>query len=413
MIQIITSALLLVVACHSEAAGSSEIHYLRAEKPKEAKSSRMGLPLGAAYNPLLTGVNAVYLEAPFQNDSDTQIFFQGDPIVACKKIEGEISSASGVFYPPAPEYPGTTEDLGKALQIISEERVQFGVKSGGHTGSPGFSSTPGIQIALVRFNTVTYHQETHTADIGTGLVFDDLYKKLAETGDAVLGGRLSGIGVGGFVLGGGRLAPRIAMEPTFSTGYSWQTNQYGLAIDTVTEFELVSPSRETIIVNDESDPELFFGLKGGLNNFGNVWGGTVTYDSRYSQGLIAAYLKFTSNVTDPKAGIITTFNSFLSLVQLRSSSRHHDFQKIPSITDNTADQSFPENDLPGVRGVFDTVPLATFSHELMNVIYNETINVGRDIFANSGPLASYSFEPFLSDILSHNTMVSAYPPTRS
>ena len=68
------------------------------------------------------------------------------------------------------------------------------------------------------------------------------------------------------------------------SGYSWKTNQVGLAIDTIVAYELVKPSGEVVKVTEKSDSELFFGLKvcpvysncelltlkrnkGGLNNF--------------------------------------------------------------------------------------------------------------------------------------------------
>lgn len=54
------------------------------------------------------------------------------------------------------------------------------------------------------------------------------------------------LGVGGFVLGG---------------GYSWKTNQYGLTIDTVVAFDLVTPTGKILHVTETSEPDLFFGLK--------------------------------------------------------------------------------------------------------------------------------------------------------
>jgi hypothetical protein len=50
-------------------------------------------------------------------------------------------------------------------------------------------------------------------------------------------------------------------------GYSWKTNQYGLAVDSVTAFELVMPSGFVKNVTESSEPDLFFALKGGFNNF--------------------------------------------------------------------------------------------------------------------------------------------------
>ena len=67
----------------------------------------------------------------------------------------------------------------------------------------GFSSTPGVQIAMSRFNEVEYDAATNTATVGTGLVWDDVYTALAPHAVMVVGGRVPGIGVGGFALGGG------------------------------------------------------------------------------------------------------------------------------------------------------------------------------------------------------------------
>lgn len=51
------------------------------------------------------------------------------------------------------------------------------------------------------------------------------------------------------------------------TGYSFKTNQYGLAIDTVVGFNLVLPNGTATYVTQLTHPDLFFGLKGGFNNF--------------------------------------------------------------------------------------------------------------------------------------------------
>ena len=44
------------------------------------------------------------------------------------------------------------------------------------------------------------------------------------------------------------------------TGYSFKTNLYGLAVDTVMEYELVLPTGEVKIVT-EKDEDLWFALK--------------------------------------------------------------------------------------------------------------------------------------------------------
>lgn len=63
------------------------------------------------------------------------------------------------------------------MRIIANASTPFSIRSGGHATNPGFSSTPGVQIALSKLNEVTYHTElaavngsVGTVDIGAGLV---------------------------------------------------------------------------------------------------------------------------------------------------------------------------------------------------------------------------------------------------
>ncbi len=56
---------------------------------------------------------------------------------------------------------------------------------------------------MYRFSDVTYDSSTSTATIGTGLVWDDVYSALEPHNVNVVGGRVTGVGVAGFTLGGG------------------------------------------------------------------------------------------------------------------------------------------------------------------------------------------------------------------
>lgn len=75
-------------------------------------------------------------------------------------------------------------------------RTPFAIKGGGHTTNPGFSSTSGVQIAMVRFNTVTVDQAASTVAVGAKLLWDDVYKEAFDgAGLNVVSGRVPGIGV--------------------------------------------------------------------------------------------------------------------------------------------------------------------------------------------------------------------------
>lgn len=77
------------------------------------------------------------------------------------------------------------------------------MKGGGHSTNPGFSSTPGVQIALSRLNSTTVNVNDQTVDIGPGLTWDQVYEILGPTGVNVIGGRTPTVGISGSTLGGG------------------------------------------------------------------------------------------------------------------------------------------------------------------------------------------------------------------
>ncbi|KAL0954252.1 hypothetical protein HGRIS_005380 [Hohenbuehelia grisea] len=377
-----------------------------------------------------------------------------DPV--CVQIAGAISSASDVYYLGHPNYssdnnhwassssqvskcsvqPGTAADVGIILGILGSTQTPFAVKGGGHASNQGFSSTTGIQISMKRFNQVTYDAGTQLVQFGSGLIWDDVYAALAPTGRNVVGGRVSGVGVAGFTLGG---------------GYSWKTNQYGLTVDTVTAYELVKPDGTVATVTHASDPNLFFGLKGGFNNFGivtkftlktfpqtQVWGGLITYTVDQISAVTAAAEAFSSTVTDPKASMISAINYISPLAILGpvglgvSQLLFYDgptpppgifdaFLSIPHFTKDVSTRSFlslvqaaPANVASGSRGTFQSSPLLAYSSSVLNAIVNETLFWGTRLSLKTGILISYDVEPFLPSILSHNNgLASAYPASRS
>ena len=150
----------------------------------------------------------------------------------------------------------------------------------------GFSSTEGILIYTGKFSQVTYDAASGTAAIGSGLIWDDVYQQLQEHNITVLGGRITG--VSGCDSSGwcnlNPIANRLALAASYSvevgpwrvslllntdasrTGYSYKTNQYGLALDTIVGFDLVLPNGTVACVTQSTHPDLFFGLKGGFNN---------------------------------------------------------------------------------------------------------------------------------------------------
>ncbi|CAE6360683.1 unnamed protein product [Rhizoctonia solani] len=283
---------------------------------------------------------------------------------------------------------------------------------------------------MFKFSQVTYHSaplaadgSVGTVDIGSGLVWDSVYASLEPLGVNVVGGRVTGVGVGGFTLGG---------------GYSWLSNQYGLTIDTVTAFEVVLPNGTITTATETTNPDLFFGLKGGFNNFGivtkftllafpqgQVWGGLKTFTANNLDKVNKATADFVANVTDPKAGIITTYNFLLgqpgvSLLMFYDGPTppagiFERFTSIPHFTSDVSTRSFlslvgasPSNATYGFRGAFNTVALKTYSPALIEQVLNQSKTWGSHAALRFGFFISYDVEPFLPS-MSKRSKGGAYP----
>jgi FAD/FMN-containing dehydrogenase len=115
---------------------------------------------------------------------------------------------------------------------------------------------------MSRFNDTKVDLENETVEIGPGLTWDQVYETLSPTGVNVVGGRVSGVGVAGLLLGGGESLPSSDSCPhsQMLAGYSYLTNQYGLSIDNIAGYELVLPNGTIKDVTSE-DEDLWFGLR--------------------------------------------------------------------------------------------------------------------------------------------------------
>ncbi|KAK0460474.1 uncharacterized protein EV420DRAFT_1306380 [Desarmillaria tabescens] len=358
---------------------------------------------------------------------------------ACECIAAKVSNATDVYYPGSFSYdadnkhyassssqrsscsvePGSVEDVGIILRILGKMQTPFGVKGGGHATNPGFSSMTGVQIAMTHFKDVTYDMETWTAVIGASNIWDDVYEALNARGVNILRGRVSGIGVAGFTLGG---------------GYSWHSNQHGLAIDNVVAYELVMPNGIVTTVTASTDLDLFFSLKGGYSNFGiitrftlktfpqgNIWGGTTVYPPTVISTFIAAAARFSSDVTDPNGSstrshrcarnqlVLATimmydgpapprdiFDDFLNMANLRLDVKERSFVDLIKSTQQSVMSSL------GSRAIYNHIPMSNYSESTIECVIDNLGFWGPTLFAHDPSSSiSYALEPFLPDLFSH------------
>ncbi|KAI9439635.1 FAD dependent oxidoreductase [Lactarius indigo] len=363
----------------------------------------------------------------------------------CESISRSISPASQVFSPGSPQFavdiahwlnsstqisacsvrPGTSEDLGLIVRELGLTRTPFAIKCSGHTANPGFSSTPGVQISMARFRDIVLNEEEGTVEIGAGLTWTDVYSYLVPKGLNVVGGRIDGVGVSGFTLGG---------------GYSWKTNQYGLTIDTVMAFELVLPNGHVKKVT-EKDEDLWFALRGGLNNYGivtkytlkthkqtDVWGALLVFQGDQIKPAYTAFAEWLSVDHDRKGaqlGAVAYSDGAIGLQIVLfydgptpSEGLYDDLLNLPNSAKSIIQGDFVKfvSSIPipvHKRGYGNGVSLLQYSAPIVEATIDGVKAWGDKLSEkDKDALILFNLDAFESDIFTHGGP-SAYPPDRS
>ncbi|KAI0260019.1 hypothetical protein BC834DRAFT_1044925 [Gloeopeniophorella convolvens] len=372
---------------------------------------------------------------------------KGDLVDICNQISATISHESEVFFPPSSEYtadnahafssssaasacsvePGSAQDIGAILGVLGSTRTPFSVKSGGHATNPGFSSTTGVQISMARFRDITVNSTAGTVELGPGLTWDEVYTALEPTGVIVVGGRIPGVGVGGLLLGG---------------GYSYKSSQLGLGIDNIVGIEVVLPNGTFTTVTSE-DEDIWFALRGGMNNFGivtkfalksypqgQIWAGTLAFGADQLDAFNQAFAKFTQN-NDTKAAAVGRL-AYVSGAVLPAllvfydaptppAGLFEDFLAIPTVSSDVSTTTFADfvlsvdftNAPPSLRGYWSGISVAQYTPAILNAIANQTLFWGNKLTPlDANVSVVVALEPFSSGVFSHGAG-SAFPPDRS
>ncbi|WP_405878836.1 FAD-binding oxidoreductase [Streptomyces sp. NBC_01136] len=146
-----------------------------------------------------------------------------------------------------------TADVTRSVRFARDLDLHIAIRGGGHSVAGMSLNDNGLVVDLRRMHTVTVHPGSETVRVEGGALMSHLDRATQPYGLATTGGRVSTIGVAGFVLGGG-------------TG--WLDRAFGLAVDHLLGVELVTADGTTVRATDHENPELFWALHGGGGNFG-------------------------------------------------------------------------------------------------------------------------------------------------
>jgi len=188
------------------------------------------------------------------------------------------------------------EDVAAALRVGRDAGLEISVRGGGHNVAGKAVTDGGVMIDLSLLKNVEVDPVRRTITVGGGVTWGELNLAAHEHGLATTGGVVSTTGIGGLTLGG---------------GIGWLLGKYGLAIDNLLSAQVVLASGEVVRASEESEPDLFWAIRGGGGNFGvvtefsyrvhplrTVLGGAAVHPLAATPEVFAFYREFTLSLPD-------------------------------------------------------------------------------------------------------------------
>ena len=244
-------------------------------------------------------------------DNDVRQLSRTDADALAARMSGTLLDAADSAYEEARKvWNGTVDrhpaliarcvndaDVQSAVRFATTHRMLVSVRGGGHHIAGNAVAEGGLMIDLSGMRAVSVDVGNRTARVGPGALLADFDRAAQAHGLATPLGINSTTGVAGLTLGG---------------GFGWLTRRYGLTIDNLLAATVVTADGEVRVASATSEPELFWGLRGGGGNFGvvtsfefqlhpvgpEVFAGLVVYPFRQARQVLRAWRDFTVDMPD-------------------------------------------------------------------------------------------------------------------
>jgi FAD/FMN-containing dehydrogenase len=151
--------------------------------------------------------------------------------------------------------PADERDVIAVVEFAREHGLQVAPQRTGHNADPLGALDDVILLRTDALRGVEIDAVRQIARVGAGDKWEDVLALASERGLAALHGSTPDVSVAGYSLGG---------------GVGWYARKHGLATNSVTAIELVTPDGVLRRVDHGNEPELFWALRGGGGNFGIV-----------------------------------------------------------------------------------------------------------------------------------------------
>ena len=151
--------------------------------------------------------------------------------------------------------PADASEVVAAVNLAREHRLLLSIKGGGHNIAGLSLADRGVTLDMSRMRQVRVDPDRRVAQVGPGCILRDVDRATQEKGLATMLGFVSETGVAGLTLGG---------------GFGYMSRRFGYTVDNLVEVEIVTADGQLRRASRDSEPELFWALRGGGGNFGVV-----------------------------------------------------------------------------------------------------------------------------------------------
>jgi FAD/FMN-containing dehydrogenase len=167
--------------------------------------------------------------------------------------------ARGVFFkgfdrrPAAIARVANAGDVARAISVARDNDLPLAVRSGGHSRAGYGTNDDGLVIDLSGMKALDIDADAKTVWVETGITAAEFTNATGERGLITGLGDAGSVGIGGITLAGG-------------IGFLIRRN--GLTIDDLLAAEVVTADGQVIQASDQTEPDLFWAIRGGEGNFG-------------------------------------------------------------------------------------------------------------------------------------------------
>ena len=190
---------------------------------------------------------------------------------------------------------GSAADVARAVRYARAHGIRIAPQGTGHGAGPLEPLDGAMLLRTTRMRNVSIDPAARTARAEAGAVWQDVTVPAAQHGLAALAGNAATVGVTGYTLGG---------------GLGWLARRYGLAANSVTAAELVTPDGDLVRADAGHESDLFWAVRGGggigvvtalemrLYPVGDLYAGSLFFPIARAAEVLHAWREWTDTVPD-------------------------------------------------------------------------------------------------------------------